>query len=82
MRLQSFWSESRWTLLPPLSCSHTIAHLPEEVNFAHDSLGQLFGIGSSVDIKRDANNTFRYFITIANRGSSTTSFEAKYIRFR
>jgi hypothetical protein len=36
----------------------------------------------SVDIKRDPNNTFVYYLTITNRGSSTTSFEAKYIRFR
>jgi hypothetical protein len=36
----------------------------------------------TLDIKRDNNNTFVYYLTIANRGSSTTSFEAKYIRFR
>lgn len=36
----------------------------------------------TVDIRRTSNNSFTYYITVTNRGSVTTSFEANYVRFR
>jgi hypothetical protein len=36
----------------------------------------------SVDIRRSDDDRFTYYITVTNRGSVATSFEAKYIVFR
>lgn len=36
----------------------------------------------TVDIRLTSNDRFTYYLTIRNTGSSTTSFQAKYIRFR
>jgi hypothetical protein len=36
----------------------------------------------TVDVQLGDNDRFTYFITVTNRGSTTTSFEAKYVIFR
>jgi hypothetical protein len=36
----------------------------------------------SVDIRLGDNDRFTYYLTVTNRGSSTTSFDARYIIFR
>ncbi len=36
----------------------------------------------TVDVRLNENDRFTYYLTITNRGSVNTSFEAKYVRFR
>jgi hypothetical protein len=35
----------------------------------------------SVEIKRNTNNTFTYYLTVTNVGAATTTIDAKYVRF-